>query len=166
MPEFRGMNLIVPEHDTEYRGYLLAAGEKRLVMKKCSGCGLLRFPPGAACPWCQSLESTWEQVTGKGTIYSYSVVMQAIQPGFRDWAPYTIILVELDEQRNVPNQGDALRITTNLVTDAGAAEKEENVGIGKRVEVTFFELGDGLGLPQFKLSDEPPAGSVWQFQVK
>ena len=42
-------------------------------------------------------------------------------------------------------------------------EKEpEEVGINKRVQVKIIDLGDGWGLPQWQLSDEPPAGEVWQ----
>ena len=38
----------------------------------------------------------------QGTIYSYEIVTQAIQPAFADWVPYPVVLVELDEQRSVP----------------------------------------------------------------
>ena len=50
MPEYRGMNLIMPPSDREIRPYFEAAGEGRLVVRRCSDCGLLRYPPGAACP--------------------------------------------------------------------------------------------------------------------
>ena len=94
--QYRGMNLIIPDNDNEWKGYFEAAREHRLVLKMCRNCHLLRYPPGAACPWCTSLEWSWQDVSGKGTIYSYEIVMQAIQAGFRDWAPYAVVLVELD----------------------------------------------------------------------
>ncbi len=162
--QYRGMNLIIPDNDTEWKGYFEAAREHRLVMKTCRNCRLLRYPPGAACPWCTSLEWSWQDVSGKGTIYSYEIVMQAIQAGFRDWAPYPVVLVELDEQRGRPSADEGLRLISNLVTDDFKAEKEENVGIGKRVEVTFLDVSPELSLPLFKLSQEPPQGSVWQFK--
>ncbi len=163
MPEYKGMNLILPEHDQEFRPSFAAAAEGRLVMRRCGGCGLLRYPPGIACPWCNSLESTWVEVSGRGTIYSYEIVMQAIQPGFADWVPYPIVLVELDEQRGVPTPDEALRLIANLLTPELQPESEANVAIGKRVRAVFQPLGDGLALPQFSLSDEPPEGQVWQF---
>jgi uncharacterized OB-fold protein len=162
--EYRGMNLIVPDNDTEWKGYFEAAREHRLVMKSCRHCQRLRYPPGAACPWCTSLEWTWQPVSGKGTIYSYEIVMQAIQAGFRDWAPYPVVLVELDEQRGQPTADEGLRLIANLVSDDGRPEKEENVAIGKRVEVTFLDLSPQLSLPLFKLSQEPPQGPVWQIR--
>jgi uncharacterized OB-fold protein len=162
--QYRGMNLIIPDNDTEWKGYFEAAREHRLVMKACRHCRLLRYPPGAACPWCTSLEWSWQDVSGKGTIYSYEIVMQAIQAGFREWAPYPVVLVELDEQRGQPTADEGLRLISNLVTDDFKAEQEENVGIGKRVEVTFLDVSPELSLPLFKLSPEPPQGPVWQFK--
>ena len=162
--EYRGMNLIVPENDTEWKGYFEAARQHQLVMKQCRDCRLLRYPPGAACPWCTSLQWTWQPVGGKGTIYSYEIVMQAIQAGFRDWAPYPVVLVELDEQRGQPTPEEGLRLIANLVTDDFKPEKEENVAIGKRVEVVFMDISPALSLPQFKLSQEPPQGRIWQFK--
>ena len=162
--QYRGMNLIIPDNDTEWKGYFEAAREHRLVMKQCRNCGLLRYPHGAACPWCTSLEWIWQDVSGKGTIHSYEIVMQAIQAGFREWAPYPVVLVELDEQRGQPTADEGLRLISNLVTDDFTAEKEENVAIGKRVEVTFLDVSPEFSLPLFKLSREPPQGPVWQFK--
>ena len=82
-------------------------------------------------------------------------------PGLKDWAPFAIILVELDEQSGKPEPGDGLRITANLVDGSMDAEKEENVAIGKRVEVVFQKGEGDFVLPQFKLSGEAPQGPVW-----
>ena len=66
---YRGINLSIPDNDSEYQGYFAAAAEGRLVVKKCSDCGLLRGEPGPGCPWCTSINWEWQQVSGKGTIY-------------------------------------------------------------------------------------------------
>jgi len=162
--QYRGMNLIIPDNDTEWKGYFDAAREHRLVMKACRNCGLLRYPRGAACAWCTSLEGSWQDVSGKATIHSYDIVIQTIHAGYRDWSPYAVVLVELDEQRGQPTADEGLRLISNLVTDDFKAEKEENVGIGKRVEVTFLDVSPELSLPLFRLSQEPPQGSTWQFK--
>ncbi|GIX47660.1 MAG: hypothetical protein KatS3mg131_1871 [Candidatus Tectimicrobiota bacterium] len=163
--EYRGMRIQIGDNDTEYLGYFQAARQHRLVMKQCTACGLMRFPPGAACPWCQSLAWRWQEVSGKGTIYSYEIVYHAIQPGFRDVTPYPVVVVELDEQKDVPNPGDGLRLVANLVDAQFRPEAEANVAIGKRVEVVFQDISEDFALPQFKLSDEPPPGPVWQFPL-
>lgn len=162
MPEYRGMNLIVPEHDSEYREYFALAAQGRFAMRRCAGCGLLRYPPGPACPWCLSLKSSWDDVSGKGTIVSYEVVCHAVQPGFRDWTPYAVVLVELDEQRGQPTAEEALRIVANLVTSELRPEPEENVAINKRVRVVFQPVSADFALPHFALSEEPPAGPPWR----
>lgn len=189
MPEYKGMNLIMSTADREIRPFFEAARQGRLVVRRCGECGLLRYPPGTACPWCSSLKSEWTEVSGRGTIHSYEIVTQAIQPGFADWVPYPVVLVELDEQRGVPTEDEALRLIANLVREQEAGpepepepregdealrvapagsgpvfrpEAEEHVAIGRRVRVVFQPLDDDLALPQFTLTDEPPTGRVWR----
>ena len=53
---------------------------------------------------------------------------------FRDWTPYPVILVELDEQRGQPTADRSLRIASNCIDADGNPEQEKNIGIGKRVE--------------------------------
>jgi hypothetical protein len=160
--EYRGMNLVIPENDSEWREYFAEARKHRLVVRRCQSCGLLRYPPTAACPWCMELGFTWEPLSGRGTIYSYEIVVHAIQPGFKEMAPYAVVLVELDEQRGKPTADEGLRVVGNLVTPDFKPEAEVNVGIGKRVRVVFQDLADHIALPQFTLSDEPAAGTPWR----
>jgi uncharacterized OB-fold protein len=168
--EYMNLILEVQPTDSEHRGYYEAARQGRLVVQRCTSCGLLRGIIGAACPFCMSGGWEWEPVSGKGTIYSYEIVTQAIQPAFRDWVPYPVVLVELDEQRGVTwrwgieDESVSLRLIANLVQrdDPTKPEVESNVAIGKRVEVTFLDLADDFALPQFRLSDEDPEHEPWQ----
>src|SRR5207247_6906483 len=106
-------------------------------------------------PWCTDLGWSWQEVSGRGTIYSYEIVVHAIQPGFKEVAPYPVVLVELDEQRGAPTADEALRMVANLVTSGGGMEDQKNVAIGKRVRVVFDDLGDHIALPQLTPTDEP-----------
>ncbi len=160
--QYRGMTLVVPDNDSEWQEYFAQAGQHRLVMRKCTACGLMRYPPSHACPWCMELGWTWQEVSGRGTIYSYEVVAHAIQPGFKDATPYLVVLVELDEQRGRPTADEGLRVIANLVKPDGGFEDETQVAIGKRVRVRFQDLAEHLALPQFTLTDEAPAGRVWR----
>jgi uncharacterized OB-fold protein len=159
--EYRGMTLVIPDNDSEWKEYFAAAREHRLVLRECAACGLMRYPPTHACPWCMDLGWRWREVSGRGTIYSYEIVVHAIQPGFRDWTPYPVVLVELDEQRGQPTPDEALRIVANLVTPGFGPEAEANAAIGKRVRVVFQDLAEGIALPQFTLTDESPGTRVW-----
>ena len=165
MPEpvqYRGMSLLIPDNDSEFGEYFAHARGHKLMLRSCNACGLMRYPPTHACPWCMELGWTWKAVSGRGTIYSYETVVHAIQPGFKDATPYSVVLVELDEQRGTPTPDEALRIVANLVKPDFTMEDVKNVAIGKRVRVTFHDLAPHMALPQFVLFDEPPAGRVWQ----
>ena len=163
--EYRGQRINILDNDSEYGGYFEAAREHRLVVKKCLECGLMRGEPGPACPWCPSRCWKWHTVKGKGAIYSYQIIAHSVLPGFRDWTPYPIVLVELDEQRGKPHTGDGLRVIANLLDENMKPENEENVAIGRRVRVTFLDLENGLTIPQFRLSDEITQGEVWRYLV-
>ena len=159
---YRGMSLIVPDNDSEWMEFYAEARKHRLVMRRCTACGLMRYPPTHACPWCMDLGWSWQEVSGKGTIYSYETVVHAIQPGFKEITPYHAVLVELDEQRATPTPDESLRIIGNLVKPDLSPEDEAQVGIGKRVKVVFHDLADHIALPQFTLSGEAPDGRVWR----
>ena len=101
--EYRGMNLVIPENDSRVARALQAArASHKLMLRACKACGLMRYPPSHGCPWCMALEWEWQEVSGRGHIYSYEIVHHAIQPGFKEWTPYAVVLVELDEQRGKP----------------------------------------------------------------
>lgn len=160
--QYRGMTLVVPDNDTEWTEYFANCRQHRLMLRACTACGLMRHPPTHACPWCMDLGWSWREVNGRGTIHSYEVVVHAIQPGFKEVAPYVVVLVELAEQRARPTPDEALRIVGNLVRPDFSMEAESNVAIGKRVRVVFQDVADHMALPQFTLSDEPAVGRTWR----
>src|SRR5262249_4068118 len=147
--QYRGMALIVPDNDSEWKEFYEHARAHRLVVRKCKACGLMRYPPTHACPWCMELGWTWHEVSGRGAIYPYEIVAHAIQPGFKEMTPYAVVLVELDEQRGQPTPDEALRVIANLVKPDFTPEAEANVQIGRRVRVVFQDLADHMALPQF-----------------
>ncbi len=164
MSEYLGVQVAIAENDPEHRAFLEAAGRGELVLQRCADCGKLRYPVGNACPFCMSLASEWAPVSGRGAIYSYEIVTHAIHPAFLVLTPYPLVLVELDEQRGVPGEHDALRVLSLLVDADGRPEQEERVAIGARVAVEFCDLGDGLALPRFRLTDEAPEHAPWRYE--
>jgi len=71
----------------------LARGELRL--QRCAACGAWRHPPRHRCVQCGSVDATWEAVTGRGRVFSWTVTHRAIDPAFTP--PYAILVVELAE---------------------------------------------------------------------
>ena len=129
----------VPAPDDVTRFYWEAASDHRLVLQRCQACHKMQYPPEICCVHCQAEEFQAVETTGRGVIYSYSVVDRPLHAGFIDALPYVVALVELDDQ-------PGLRILTNLVeVPAGMP-----LSCGLPVEVTFEERGS-VTLPQFRL---------------
>jgi uncharacterized OB-fold protein len=77
--------------------YWTGLTEGRLLLQTCARCGHVRFPPSTHCPACLSRDHRWEQVSGRGTLWSWVVFHKAYFPSFRDEVPYQVALVRLAE---------------------------------------------------------------------
>lgn len=164
--EHLGMPLYVDDLDIENLEYFRFCGAHDFRLQRCKNCGLFRYPPGTACPWCATADFEWAPVEGRGTVHSYGEVHQAIQPSFRAHTPYQILLVDLDTQKGQPTQDEALRVVANLVTPEGEMAPPELVGrcgIGSRVRMVFVDVGEGFAIPQWTLDEEQPAEPPWRY---
>lgn len=111
-----------------------AVARHELHLQRCTGCGTWRMPPGPMCPSCRSTEHEWVPASGRGTIHSWVTYNESPHPAFE--APYSVVLVELDE---------GVRIVSN---PAGIEPDELQVGMA--VEVTFEQVDDDLTVYKFK----------------
>ena len=164
---YQGMTLSIDDLDIENLAYFQHCANHDFRLQKCAGCGLLRYPPGTACPFCTCPDSEWVSVEGKGEVHSYGEVHQAIQPAFRDHTPYMVLLVDLDTQKGEPSPLEALRVIGNLVTADGQLAPPEmvrRVGIGSRVRMVFADAGEGIAIPQWTI-DEAAAqpANPWRY---
>ena len=99
----------LPELDWEpTRGFWQAAQREELAIPRCQACGTYNWYPVPRCKSCSSESMSWTQVSGRGTLFSYCVVMRALFKPFADKAPYVTGLVALDEDPSV-------RLVTRLV---------------------------------------------------
>jgi uncharacterized OB-fold protein len=129
----------LPEIDDLTQPFWQAAAQERLVIQRCQTCGYFNHPPRPACDACLSQQLTFEPVSGRGTIYSFTVMHQPNIAGFEQEIPYISLLIELDEQPRL------------FMVSYLPGRKREKVRIGGRVEV-FFEKSDAeVMLPQFRL---------------
>ena len=154
--DYLGMSLSIDDLDGENLEYFRHCAAHDFHLQQCDDCKLLRYPPTTACPWCTCLTSTWTRVEGKGEVHSYEEVHHAIQPAFRDFTPYMVLLVDLDTQRGKPSEHEALRVVGNLTTPDGKLAPPETVarvGIGSRVRMVFSDVAPGLALPQWTLDE-------------
>ncbi len=71
--------------------------QHELRFQRCGGCGAWRHMPRESCNACGSFEWTWEKSSGKGTLFSWTVIHRAVHPGFEAELPYASVVVELEE---------------------------------------------------------------------
>jgi len=134
-----------PDQTPETRDFWGATAAGRLVLAYCDACGTVIWYPKTYCPECGGLSVTWKDASGRGTVYSFSVVHRA--PGvFGDAVPFVIAYVELDE---------GPRVLTNIV-----GCDPDQVGIGQAVRVVFCDTGEGSALYRFEPSVPPLAGEA------
>lgn len=110
-----------------------AAREHRLVRPVCNACGTNFFSPQAACRKCLSEDWDYQDSSGAGSIYSYTICHRAPQPGFD--VSYALAIVDLDE-------GWSMLSNVN-------ADPIGSIDFGTRVEVAWTQLADGFVLPTF-----------------
>lgn len=114
-----------------------ACKRHELVIQRCKDCGTFRHTPRPMCHNCSSMNTENVVVSGKGTVYSYTIVTHPVHPGFME-VPYAVVLVEL------PDAG-GVRMVSNIVDCP-----PEEVRIGMPVEVCFDDVTEEITLPRFK----------------
>ena len=112
--------------------------EGELRAQRCDDCGQWVFIPKPVCPGCFSERLTWTASSGRGCVYSFTVVARPQQPSFE--VPYVVAIVEMEE---------GWRLLSNVIDCDPAA-----VAIGMPVEVAFRRMSDEITLPYFR-----PVGS-------
>ena len=114
-----------------------AAAEHRLVVQRCTSCGHTRLPPAPVCSECRSADSDWKQVSGRGEVYTYTLVHRPIaadQP-----LPTVIAVIALEDS-------GGLRMISNLVDS-----DPDDVRIGASVELVWEDMSSDLAIPRFRL---------------
>jgi hypothetical protein len=126
----------VPMVNPWARPFWKAAREGKLILQKCKDCGKYIFYPRIACPHCSSDDVEWVEASGKGKVYSYTVVVNNAPSAFIKDMPYVIAIVRLEE---------GVQMLTNIV-----GYNPEEVKCDMLVQVTFEKLDDEFTLPKFK----------------
>jgi uncharacterized OB-fold protein len=134
-----------PAPDADSAAFWAASLEGRLVLQRCTACGSVQHPPRAFCVECHGAVETIE-ASGRGTVYSRTVIRQNLARPFRDLVPYVVALVDLDE---------GPRLMTNVV-----GCDPDDVAIGARVRVRFERVSDDAAIPLFELDGPEPDPEV------
>lgn len=86
----------LPVADIESKPYWEATAGGMLLLRRCPDCGPF-FYPRDHCPRCWRTDTEWMQASGRGTVYTFTVIYQNDLPPFRERLPYVVAIVELEE---------------------------------------------------------------------
>jgi uncharacterized OB-fold protein len=114
----------VPIPDTVSATFFDGARDGKLMLQHCASCGGWSFPVRERCPHCFAGSLGWRAASGRGTLYTFAIMHQVMNPGFADSVPYNVSNV-------VDVANDALRI-------------------GMKLEVCFEDVGDNVRIPKFR----------------
>ena len=109
----------------EFAGFFEHARHGRLAFPRCKACGRAHWYPMPICPHCQSHDISWQSVSGRGEIFSYTRVRHAFDRSRREQLPYVVALVIFADAPGV-------QLITNIVDSTDA-----DIAIGQAVEPVF-----------------------------
>ena len=123
------------EHDT--RAFWAATKNKQLTYQQYDNCNAVVFYPRVQCTGCTNGTLVTKVASGRGTVYTFSVVRQSYHPFFRRQVPYAVAWIDLEE---------GPRIQSNVI---GVADPLKEVRCGLPVQVDWEEHAD-LCIPLFR----------------
>ena len=105
-----------------------------LRVQHCRACEEYVFIPQSTCTRCLSSDLEWVTSTGRGQLYSYTVVHRPQRPSFK--TPYVVAIVELEE---------GFHMLSNLIDCP-----EDAIRVGMALEAVFEPLSEEITLPYFR----------------
>jgi hypothetical protein len=128
--------LPVPDELTQFFWDGIAQAELRI--QRCRHCRHYVHYPRPVCRFCRSREVAGERVSGRATLYSWTISTQAFHPFWVERVPFTLATVELVEQPR-------LMFLSQIVECP-----EQELRGGLPLEVTFERVAPQLTLPFFR----------------
>lgn len=104
-----------------------------LKVQQCKQCKTCVFIPQACCTQCQCTDLLWIDCSGRGKVYSYTVVHRAPRPQFE--VPFAVAIIELEE---------GWYMLSNVIDCAA-----EDVAVDMPVQVAFRQMTEEITLPYF-----------------
>ena len=98
--------------------YFAGAARGELMLPRCDACNQIVWYPEEECPHCGAHSFTWTRVSGRGRVFTWTVVRRAFLPAFEEMVPFVTALISLEED-------PAVRIVSYVVDckpDALAAD--------------------------------------------
>ena len=126
----------IPTPDMETQPFWDGCKEGKFLVRHCNVCNEDHFYPRPFCPKCWGDDVEWKEATGRGTLYTYSIVVQNDLPPFNERVPYVAAVVELEE---------GPRVMTNI-----EGTPHDELRVGMPVTVGFRPLDDEITIAIFR----------------
>ncbi|MBN8903307.1 MAG: hypothetical protein BGO51_15485 [Rhodospirillales bacterium 69-11] len=131
-----GYDKLVPSPTPDTQPYWDGLSQGKLMLQRCANCGKVRHYPRPVCDACFSMDVTWFQASGRGTVHSWTITHYAFHPGYKGELPYILLTVDLEEGVRMNAQA------------RGIAESDLRLGLP--VKVGFERVKSDLTLPVFE----------------
>ena len=130
----------LPAVTTEAKPFWDSAAQQKLIIQRCHDCNAWVWTPRPSCNECGSEKVEWTSMSGKGEVYSFTVIRQVVgraaSKAFEPDIPYVIAWVDLAE---------GPRLITNII-----GCPVEDVKLGMKVTVQFEKASEKVWLPKFR----------------
>lgn len=122
-----GTAFVTPLPDPDSERYWAALREGIVLYQRCAACGHAQLYFRAVCKRCWSRELEDTPASGRGTVYSFTVMHQTSDPALAAETPFVLALVDLEE---------GPRVLGRVEADPDA------VTVGASVSATFRDIGE------------------------
>jgi uncharacterized OB-fold protein len=112
------------------------AREGKLMLQHCTACNEWSFPVRERCPHCFAAKLEWRQASGRGSLYTFTIMHQVMNPAFASAVPYNVSQIDLAE---------GVRMTSNIIGIGNEA-----LCIGMQLEVVFEAADGDVRIPKFR----------------
>ena len=107
-----------------------------LRFQRCVTCETWRHVPREICAACGSWDWGWQPSSGRGSVFTWTVVARALHPAFQDDVTRAPTVIELEE---------GVRLLSQVVDCP-----PEELQIGMPVQVIFDAVTEDVTLPKFR----------------
>lgn len=129
------MTSVHPVHNVLSEQWFKAARNDVLLIQQDPMTGAAQMYPRARVARFPEREPEWVEASGRGTLYSFTVVERSIHKEFATMTPFTIAIVDLEEGARI----------TSWIVDTPI----EQIRCGMALKVVFREIHSGVKMPCF-----------------
>ncbi len=129
--------LPLPELEGLHKEFYDHCKNNTLHFQRCSDCQTWRHVPREMCPECGSWNWEWQPSSGRGRVFTWTVVNRPMHPAFVDECPYAPVVIEMEE---------GVRLLSEIIDC-----KPEDLAMDMAVEVLYDIVTDDVTLPKFRV---------------